>query len=341
MFHLPSGIMPRERLTRVVAALVWLAAAYAVCLPATVGVFVPASPPDPTERPDLDRTPAGDVWTPVYEGIDLARWTVDVPLYRVYAARIDLHNPRLRHVAAARNPRYLEGKRETRRQTTPAFLEENGLSFAINTNYYLPFNFWTVRFTGDADLGGLAVAEGEVVSPPQEGFVSALFYNDGRDPEIRRLLPGDDVSDVWFAFSGRRRTLTDGVPCKASASSARQPRSAVGFSRDRRYLYFLVIDGRQPGYSVGATLPEEGRELLRCGAYDGFNLDGGGSSTMVIRGADGRGVVVNRPCNATWGRLRHNGNAFGIAAPGGLLAPVADGRRRPDRGRRSAEPGKK
>ena len=258
------------------------------------------------------------IWRRAYPGIDLATWRRKDPLYRVYAARIDLTAPGLEMKATPRHKRYVENKRETRRQTTLKFLEEHDLDFAINTNNYTPFNWRTVAMEGDANVSGLAIADGVVVSPAQEGFISLLIRKDG-DLEIKRVLPGDPIDDVLFAFSGRKKTLTAGVPCERNDPTNRDPRTAVGVSKDERRLYFIVIDGRQEGYSVGATFDEEGLELLRCGAYEGFNLDGGGSSTMVIRGADGRGVVLNRPCNWTFNKLRNNANAFGFRTARGDL----------------------
>jgi hypothetical protein len=72
-------------------------------------------------------------------------------------------------------------------------------------------------------------------------------------------------------------------------SHFRHPRTLAGVRRDGRIL-LVTIDGRRPGYSVGATLRESARVLRSLGAREAVNLDGGGSTTMVIRGR-----VVNRP----------------------------------------------
>ncbi len=56
-----------------------------------------------------------------------------------------------------------------------------------------------------------------------------------------------------------------------------------------------MVDGRQPGYSEGATLPEMGNLLKAHGAYTGINMDGGGSSTMAIMGILGAPYVLNSP----------------------------------------------
>jgi exopolysaccharide biosynthesis protein len=72
----------------------------------------------------------------------------------------------------------------------------------------------------------------------------------------------------------------------------RHPRSAVASLADGRIL-LAVVDGRQAA-SVGMSLDELARLLLEYGAIDAMNLDGGGSTTMVVKGR-----IVNQPSDAT------------------------------------------
>jgi uncharacterized protein YigE (DUF2233 family) len=71
--------------------------------------------------------------------------------------------------------------------------------------------------------------------------------------------------------------------------AGRQPRTLAGVRADGTLL-LVTVDGRAPGWSAGMTLPESARLMRSLGARDALNLDGGGSSTMTVRGA-----VVNRP----------------------------------------------
>jgi len=61
----------------------------------------------------------------------------------------------------------------------------------------------------------------------------------------------------------------------------------------RGRLLLVTVDGRQPGVSEGVTLVEGARLMRSLGAVDALNLDGGGSSAMVVAGA-----VVNKPSDA-------------------------------------------
>jgi phosphodiester glycosidase len=75
--------------------------------------------------------------------------------------------------------------------------------------------------------------------------------------------------------------------------SDRHPRTAIGRLKDGRLL-LATVDGRQPGRSVGMSLPELAGLLLEYGVMEAINLDGGGSTTMVVNGK-----LVNSPSDPT------------------------------------------
>ena len=91
------------------------------------------------------------------------------------------------------------------------------------------------------------------------------------------------------------------------------PRTAIGINRNGRYLYLIVVDGRQPFYSEGATFSELAHLLIDEGVFMGMSLDGGGSSTMVIAEDGGNPVILNSPIdNYIPGRERPVGTHLGI-----------------------------
>ena len=85
-------------------------------------------------------------------------------------------------------------------------------------------------------------------------------------------------------------------------STTRHPRTGVGFSRDSSTLYLITVDGRSES-SSGMSLAEFAALMQSLGVTQGLNLDGGGSTTLVIRGQ-----VVNHPSDST--RERAVGNAL-------------------------------
>ena len=69
------------------------------------------------------------------------------------------------------------------------------------------------------------------------------------------------------------------------AINDRHPRTAMGYTRDGN-LIILAIQGRMKGIAVGATLGETASLLLNLGCVEGINLDGGGSSCLLVNGKE-------------------------------------------------------
>lgn len=63
------------------------------------------------------------------------------------------------------------------------------------------------------------------------------------------------------------------------------PRTAVGYTKNNK-LIILVVQGRSPGIAEGATLNEEATILADLGCHEALNLDGGGSSCMLVNGKE-------------------------------------------------------
>lgn len=76
-------------------------------------------------------------------------------------------------------------------------------------------------------------------------------------------------------------------------SNNRHPRTGIGFSKDSSAIFFITVDGRQQT-SRGMTLLEFADLMIAEGIYQGLNLDGGGSTTMVINNK-----IVNSPSDKT------------------------------------------
>ncbi len=106
------------------------------------------------------------------------------------------------------------------------------------------------------------------------------------------------------------------VAARPAFAAARHPRTAVGFDPGAHLLWIVVVDGRQPDYSVGMTLPELVGFLESLGVTEALNLDGGGSSVMVLEG-----VTVSRPSELEGERAVANALAVrvdpGLCRPGG------------------------
>ena len=91
----------------------------------------------------------------------------------------------------------------------------------------------------------------------------------------------------------------------SAAFAARNPRTLAGVTR-RGELLVVTVDGRLPRHSVGVTLVEAARVMRSLGARDALNLDGGGSTTMIVLGR-----LVNRPSD---GAQRSVSDAIAVVA---------------------------
>lgn len=100
--------------------------------------------------------------------------------------------------------------------------------------------------------------------------------------------------------------IVNGEPSKFKGNGGYgiAPRTAIGQRKDGIVL-LLVIDGRRPGHSLGVDMVELTNIMLKYGAYNASNLDGGGSSSMAVEGkiinvAGGSGYSGDRYLPNAW-----------------------------------------
>lgn len=170
------------------------------------------------------------------------------------------------------------------------------------------------------------VPDSKTTEIPSDGVIISL--NGKTIKQFIGAKTGDEVSfyvnfdkpDINFAVSGAPTLLEDGKlsPKVSERSDAlkRNPRTAVGIKDNKLFLF--TVDGRQPGYSDGMTLYEMAELLLGNGIKDAINLDGGGSTTMVVRRqGEATAKLVNNPSD---GKERYVGNSIQLISE----APISD-----------------
>ena len=178
------------------------------------------------------------------------------------------------------------------------------------------YAFWTLTSAGGAEYvlrngrivdirdGNTAIPDGTVVlsvTGRPAWLMSHLKIGD-------RLNIVQTVGPVWdkvvdavgggpcLVKNSQIYVTTLGEEFGSDVAGGRAPRTALGITKDNRAL-LVVVDGRRRS-SVGFTLLELAQFMLEQGAVDALNLDGGGSSEMVI---DGR--IVNEPSDGRERRL--------------------------------------
>jgi hypothetical protein len=179
-----------------------------------------------------------------------------------------------------------------------------------------------------AGIGVVTSADSAATATALSGGIVALLAHGTARDWARRWAPGDTVAwearvvlpargdlpeaHVVEAVGGFPKLLRDGRDVLgeqtiwAPFGEQRHPRTAVGWSGDGRRLFLVVVDGRRPPYSDGMSLTELVWLFRRIGATDVINLDGGGSTALVIGNR-----LVNRPTDDEGERLV--GNALALA----------------------------
>ena len=211
---------------------------------------------------------------------------------KLAAVRVDLKTPGLRFKMTPRAsewgktmPGFPKLTIRTRRMTCRKFMEESlrkgeNMCIVINGSPWGPWQEpWNHPY---ADRQGLIVADGVMVSPVMKGRPSFVVGKEGKCSFVQ-LAENADISQIQHAISGFSFVLQGGKVAGKDNPKSLAPRTGYGLSECGRYLYLLVLDGRQPGYSMGSSVYEVGELLRYFGAHTGLNMDGGGSTTLFIR----------------------------------------------------------
>jgi len=138
------------------------------------------------------------------------------------------------------------------------------------------------------DILGLAVSGGQVRSRPLDAHCGFWIDPDG----CAHVGTPADLGKVREGVAGFGRLLEGGQIVPPPGGPV-HPRTALGLDESRRRLVLVVVDGRQPGYSEGMTTGELAAYMKELGCRDAVNLDGGGSSIMMIADESGNLRVMN------------------------------------------------
>ncbi|WP_198664145.1 phosphodiester glycosidase family protein [Jiangella endophytica] len=147
-------------------------------------------------------------------------------------------------------------------------------------------------------LGAGPIAPDTVVLVGRDAGATSLLALEPGDTVDVSYAPRSNLEDVVVAVGGNHLLVEDGVQ-RSFNDTEPAARTAIGLSEDGRTMYLVSLDGKQ-AHSRGMTLGEFAELMSDLGAYDALNIDGGGSSTLVVRdpGTDDR-TVVNTPSDGS------------------------------------------
>jgi hypothetical protein len=202
------------------------------------------------------------------------------------------------------------------RQANEAVLYNTFFGTETNTNTYGAEVTLKARFAGK-NIGDtvrcvvLAVDSVSGNNPLTDSTVVISVHGEEKIRLVRRMFVGqileiviraDTREDKFIAVIGgfpflvnNRRNLIAGNPdATTEFYTGRTARTAVGFADSSKKFYIVCVDGNQANYSSGMTLQELADWMIGLGCDRALNLDGGGSSTMMIRDR-----LVNRPSDGS------------------------------------------
>ncbi len=245
----------------------------------------------------------------LYDGITYRRKVHTEPrLWIAHIITIDLHTDGISFLITPPDDRKSDMPLNAR--TTSTFLRDYNLQIAVNGGEFSPWH--------SNSLLDYYPHVGDPVAPTGFSASRGKRYSEGNRPVL--YIAENNIaqfnkprSKIYNAISGSHMLVIEGEPIEGLDSERPAPRTALGvdFGPDR--LVIVVVDGRQPFYSEGATLTQLADLLIEYGVYTAMNMDGGGSSTLVIENERGKAEVLNSPIDSHIpGRERPVANHLGV-----------------------------
>lgn len=184
-----------------------------------------------------------------------------------------------------------------------------------------PITHWYANDTIICVIDTLFINQGSSTIPKGQAVLSghgnsATFLNTLNAEDTVKLYLGltAPLQNITDVVGGNLKILSDGV-YTGGTNTDLHPRTIAGFSADSSILYLATVDGRQSG-SIGMNYRQLADLMLFLGAHHVINLDGGGSTTMVIR---------NKLVNSLFADERNVANALMVVSEApdeGTLASI-------------------
>jgi hypothetical protein len=196
-------------------------------------------------------------------------------------------------------------------RTTTEFAKEFGVQIAINGDAFHPW--WSKGlFDYFPHKHDYVTSDGRSASRGATyGANNGIPIYISKQNEVSFVAP---KGGVYNAISGRGWLLKNKELVEDLNDQFTAPRTSLGVDASGSKLILIIVDGRQPLYSEGVTIKEMADIMLEYGGENAINLDGGGSSTLVITDPKtGKVRVMNSPIDRYIpGNERYIANHLGL-----------------------------
>ncbi|MBL7961810.1 phosphodiester glycosidase family protein [bacterium] len=198
------------------------------------------------------------------------------------------------------------------RQANESVLYNNFFGSQTNTNVYGAEVTIKAKFSGKSvgdTVRGIVLAVDSVSgnNPLTDSTVVLSVHGEDKIKLVRRMFAGQILEIVIradlredkirtaiggfpFLVNNKKNLIADNPDATSDFYIKRSARTAVGIADSAQKLFIVCVDGNQTNYSSGMTLNELADWMIGLGCDRALNLDGGGSTTMIVRGQ-----LVNRP----------------------------------------------
>ncbi len=280
-----------------------------------------------------------------YPGVELTERVESNPVNRIYVAKIALCSSYI-HIAATKAPSTL--------RTPGSWAATEGVQVAANGDFYSGTQVygdavgggvpWPFAQTGKGQTGSWYhnrygwIAFGpdwvEFNHTKQTKTVDAAKFGISlgwKPTEVTQEIPKGTVALVSgfpeLVIEGQvvtcsSPTSTSCFPDRSDMHLARHPRTAMGITADRKTFLLVAVDGRNPGVSSGMYGAELAELMGKLGAWEAFNLDGGGSTALWLKS---QGYVNGASSNNYGNGPRAVANHWGVNAGSASGKPAAPG----------------
>lgn len=262
-------------------------------------------------------------FVPLYRGVSYRLLEKNDGNLKVHQIKIDAEDSDVEIFTTAPN----DNGHETSASKPSTFLRKEKAQVVMNGTGYRPANLQAEGMPKAPE--SMAIYKGVQYAQAQGENAAFIVLNDGTKKIVKREeLAGYEGSismaiGAWPWAGVQGLLIDDGVSCVPNFLKDDQVtgRSALGISADGKSLYLVVVQGRPRNESIFKELITDGVSLnglvdimFELGCYRAMNLDGGGSSTLVVENIiNASPLVLNVPSDLKGERAV--GSHLGVRAP--------------------------
>lgn len=218
------------------------------------------------------------IWENLTEGVFISHIKYEKYPLIVHAVKIDLTNPKLKVVVT--EPQLFNDKGLVKRETTLSFARRHNTMIALNAAF---FNVRSFLFSLRGEPIGIHIHKKRNLSKPFPKYGALCFLDDNSAFIIESQHAEDIKADIEYAVSGNRIILKNGKPIITNIGKREDSRTCAGIADGGKTLYLFFAEGENKKKSRGITYDQAHFFMKKLGVQDAIHLDGGGSSSLIIK----------------------------------------------------------